>query len=374
MIRLYDGYVMSCCKATPDKLTIPLLQQDSRAFFNWPNIKQERQQMLDNQRVSGCEVCWQQEDRGLASRRTNKAHHPRYQGLIQTPKYLTIEVSNTCNLTCSYCCKNYSHTWLRDIMENGDYEIEGHADRYNANDMDRVVYRLSQKEMQRSRFEDLIRQQIAEHYDALEKIVITGGEPLLYNDLEPLVRSLPGKYLEITTGLGISTSRLKAVLDRLSGTDVRFGVSAENLGLLHQFNRYGSDAAVFEKNLELLQSRFPVEINSTLSNLTLFGFPEFFKKHNQSIKIRYHNNIVLEPDFMNPNMLDPGNKSRIVEELSRLGEFTEIIKIIMAEPNLDLRPRLQKYLERFCSTRSLSLDIYPRDFVQWIYCNEKAHK
>ena len=53
-IRLYDGLVASCCQAQPDHINISDVENHPVGFFNYPKIKQDRQMMLNNQRIAGC--------------------------------------------------------------------------------------------------------------------------------------------------------------------------------------------------------------------------------------------------------------------------------------------------------------------------------
>jgi organic radical activating enzyme len=192
-VRLHDGWVTSCCKATPDKVSAQFLESNPQGFFNWPKLIDERKQMLNNQRVDGCEsACWQPEDQGLYSRRTITPH-AEYTGLHHLPKHINIITSNTCNMTCSYCCKHYSSSWTQDVIENGDYNITGYEDRYNANFQDQAVYRSSQKLLDQTRVGNLIMDQIEANMEHVETLMLVGGEPLLYSRLEQLLEKFVGK-------------------------------------------------------------------------------------------------------------------------------------------------------------------------------------
>ena len=69
-IRLYDGFVASCCQAQSHKITVDDIKNHPMGFFNYPTIQKERQQMLDNQPVAGCETgCWSLERQNILSRR-----------------------------------------------------------------------------------------------------------------------------------------------------------------------------------------------------------------------------------------------------------------------------------------------------------------
>jgi len=373
-LRLYDGYVASCCKATPTKLTTNLLATDAQGFFNWPEIINEREMMLRGERVPGCErTCWSQEDQGLPSRRIafyedyrHKNKPTAYTEVRQTPRVLNLVVSNTCNLTCSYCCKNFSSTWLRDVIDNGDYNISGYEDRYNATGRDQVLHASSQRLMDQTQIGRMIVDQINANNATIEEITITGGEPLLYSQLESILEMFAHKQITIYSGLGVPSARLKQLLPLLKKYDVLMSISAENTGVYHEFNRYGSAYTQFIENLQSIQQHCRMLFVPTISNLTIFDFPQFMQA-NPGVEIRP--NVVYDPEFFNPCVMDPDSKQPLVDQL---GEHSDtLVPILMATPRPELRPQLAAFLTRFTHSRKLSLDIYPESFVQWLYKGEQ---
>jgi MoaA/NifB/PqqE/SkfB family radical SAM enzyme len=364
-VRLHDGWVTSCCKATPDKVSAQFLESNPQGFFNWPKLIDERKQMLNNQRVDGCEsACWQPEDQGLYSRRTSTPH-AEYTGLHHLPKHINIITSNTCNMTCSYCCKHYSSSWTRDVIENGDYNITGYEDRYNANFQDQAVYRSSQKLLDQTRVGNLIMDQIEANMEHVETLMLVGGEPLLYSRLEQLLEKFVGKEIVVFTGLGINQQRLKKLLPLLERHNATISISAENTHEFHEFNRYGYSYNNFVYNVDMIRQHCNVMFNSVISNITLFDFANFARLR---VDDRINANFAHDPKFFATNLLDPASKREIQAQLKDLPqEFVhDIAPTLDAEPNLLERDRLSAFLKRFVSTRKLSLDIFPSSFLSWL--------
>lgn len=365
-IRLYDGYVSSCCAAVPDKLDLSLLENDSKSYFNWPNLVQEREMMLDNQRVAGCEhSCWVLEDRNLPSRRTDTPVHRIYsESKGFSPKTVNILVNNTCNMTCSYCNKNWSNSWARDLMTHGNYDLEGFETRYTMVDIDRVIYRLSQKDLDKSKFSKTVLQRLHDDKSSIEKLLISGGEPFLYNQLLEIIKNFKDKPIYITTGLGVNPARLSKILSQFPDCDINFRLSGENTGRYHEFNRYGCPSQQWLENLKLIEGRWPFVIHSTLSNLTLFDFLSFYRLHRtRKIEIDF----VLDPNFMSPHVLDPVSKQRLIDEIKELSDpaLEKIIPVLEKEPTEQQRKNIWKFLVRFSKSRNLSLDIFPEEFLGW---------
>lgn len=367
-IRLYDGFVASCCKAKPSRLTATSLAQDNLGYFNWPELIAEREMMLTNQRVPGCEAgCWRLEDQGVVSRRQQTLHQ-RYQHVRQAaPRTLNLVLTNTCSLTCSYCCKNFSSSWLQDILKHGDFPIEDQGDRYQATARDRVLWGMSQRDLDHAPIGDQIMQQIQQNIDGIEEVIITGGEPLLYAQLESVLEQLSSCKITLFTGLGVRESRLKSLLPALERHGVRVKVSAENTGAWHEFNRYGSRYQEFWENLALLQQHCSVEFWSVLSNLTVFDFHTFFQLHNQRSTIT--TDITAEPAFLALNVLDPQSRELVVQQLTDHcpDQVAQPIITAMNQPCDDQQRRnLQKFLQRFTSSRTLTMQLFPQTFIEWL--------
>lgn len=365
-VRLYDGYVASCCQAEPSRLTPDMLDRDSAAFFNWPDIMTERQDMLHNVRTAGCEnSCWKLEDQAQSSRRTEIKIHKRYHDVRQLPRTLNLVVNNTCNLTCSYCCKNFSSSWLRDIVTNGDYGIDSDQSRYNADARDIMMHRVSQKIMAQSSIGQKIMDQIRLSRDHVQEILLSGGEPLLYQDLESVLDLFADKDIQIYTGLGVPKQRVQNLLPLLERPNVRVTISAENTGAYHEFNRYGRSYQEFLNNLDLLLQHPRINFASTISNLTVLDFANFARLHHaRDITLNY----VFEPGFMHPSVLDPDTKSAVLDQLGTLApqHHARIASWLTAPASAQDRDRLRKFLVRFQSTRDLDLSILPRSLLSWL--------
>jgi organic radical activating enzyme len=365
-IRLYDGYVASCCQSEPSRVTLDLLRQDDQAFFNWPEIVVEREKMLQNLRIPGCEnSCWKPEDQSQSSRRTEIKIHPRYSDTKRLPRTLNLVVNNTCNLTCSYCCKNFSSAWLRDVVTNGNYDIDLAHERYNADSKDQLLHRVSQKTMALSTIGQRIMEQIELCHDQIDEILVSGGEPLLYQDLESLLDLFQDKKIQIYTGLGVPRQRVRKLLPLLERPNVRVTISAENTGCYHEFNRYGTSYQDFLANLELFDSHPRLNFASTISNLTVLDFAQFADRHRgRDITLNY----VFEPGFMHPSVLDHETKSAVLAKLHDIApqHHQRIASWLAPDPPAQERDRLRKFLLRFASVRHLDFALLPLSLRSWL--------
>lgn len=360
----------SCCAAASAGIDMEWLKANPGKLFNTPAMHQERADMLKNIPVASCEaVCWAPERQGLPSRRqikdiTEKTHT----NIESTPETLNITLGKTCNLTCSYCCKEYSSAWYRDIKDHGSYI---NTDQYKSNRFtltvaDKIYAKLSQQEIANTTGADVLIDNIAQ-FDQVNTVEITGGEPFLYNSFPDLLNNSRGKNVFFYTGLGVNSNRLQAEVNKIQNRNqVTAIVSAENIDRLYEFNRYGNSYENFQRNLEILQqSGLRVIFGSTLSNLTIHGILDFANQYSMQDAIY---TVCLDPDFLNINVLDPASKDRLIEKISASNiAVKEKLISTMLQPYTQLQKQnFATYVNEFAQRRGLDLGIFPESMIEWI--------
>ena len=355
----------SCCTATIDPIDIPWLKNNSGQLFNTPALKNDRKILLEDKRVPSCAVCWEAEDRGVVSRRQRtNSQVVTHSDLNSTLKVLNIVIGSDCNLTCSYCCKQYSSAWSSDLVNNGEYQVSN-TNRYSMTKKDKVIYKLSQKEITKSSNRRLLLEETA--LLSAETIFISGGEPFLNLDLANLVSKLSfSKSLEIFTGLGVNTHRFTKEIEKIKEIpNVTLVVSAENIGSHYEFNRHGNSYTRFLDNLEVIKkSGIPFKFASVLSNITLFGLVDFLKEF-KDCDIGF--NICNDPNFLSVNVLDDESKFKLSESLDNIElKIPGLIESINAPCDQMQKQQAAIFIKEFASRRNLSLDIFPKSFIDWI--------
>jgi hypothetical protein len=150
--------------------------------------------------------------------------------------------------------------------------------------------------------------------------------------------------------------------------NLKLFVSVESTGKNLEFNRYGNKWADVVEKIEVLKNNnIDVEFHSTLSNLTVIGFVDFYKQFSPNYKI--HVTFVNQPTMMATHVLDDHTKEQIRSSLSLLpSSVTEpILASLNATPTDEEVLHLKQFLKQFIQRRpNLSLDIYPKSFVDWI--------
>lgn len=358
----------SCCSATPEKLDIQWLKNNSGKIFDTPNLVQDRIDMLNNRPVASCDQsCWQPESTGLTSRRLAMQTHVNTINQVQdnTPKELNVVLGSTCNMTCSYCCKHYSSAWARDLSSDNNYP--DHENRYKLVASDKISLQLSHNEQASSQGFKIILDEIFK-LGSVDTIMISGGEPFLYKEFPDLVNNLTAnKSLTFYTGLGINHQRLKNQLKMIKNRDkLNVVVSAENCGSLYEFNRYSNTYDNFLHNLRLLEDfGFVPKFNSVVSNLTVHGIVEFSETFkNYEIYYQFCN----DPDFLAVNVLDNETKNLLMNKLYLdQTHFENLIKQNLITPYSDKQKQnFKQYLNEFAKRRNLSLSIFPKSMLKWL--------
>ena len=132
-IWLGSGQTTSCHHPLPHAIDPEAIKNNPSALHNTPRKKQERAQMQQGERPSGCEYCWKIEDIGRdnISDRVYKSRiypledlsHAFHAPAQEDVNLRTLEISfdRTCQLACSYCNPAFSSTWVRDIRSSGPY-------------------------------------------------------------------------------------------------------------------------------------------------------------------------------------------------------------------------------------------------------------
>lgn len=373
-IDLERHMTYNCHAAEPHVVDFKWLSANHGNIFNSPISVNERKQMLLNQRNRSCEQnCWPAEDQGKSSTRIVEFGVERtHIEPITQPTILDVTLDSDCNMSCVYCCKEFSSAWRREISKD-DYRFPfpspDFVNRYTINAKDTVLSNLSQAEKQSSKRHQQLRAEVNAIIPGIKTLIITGGEPLLSTQLIDVInRSYSVPMIQLYSGLGVSTQRLSRVLDSIEYTDnITFVVSAETVGRLYEFVRYGNSYENLLNNIEILKKKnIKFIFHSTISNLTLPGFMEFYNIHwNDDSNIDFSNT----PSFFAPNVLDPKSKDIITAGLDTLtGKYIkQIQRSIEPNPTEEERINLAYILRELSDRRQISLDFYPRHFLDWIY-------
>lgn len=372
-VDLESSTTYNCHASAPHPIDYKWLESNPGQIFNTDINVSERQMMLANKRNPSCEQnCWPAEDRGAVSPRlyqggVSKTHF----NIRPTPEIVDITINSDCNLTCSYCCKEFSSAWRNDIAKNGPYPLIQDISRYSLDNKDKTLMKVKQTELKHSARYNKILHEIKSVALGIKKLEVTGGEPFLDNQLADTIISMnlpDSAEINIYTGLGVDNTRLQKLCSKLSTIpNVKLKISAENIGKNLEFNRYGVKWEDFCRNIETIREyNIDFSFHCTISNLTIFGFQEFYNHFaDQRITISFAH----QPSMMAPYVLDSDSKELLTKQFDCLPDKykTPLIKSIQGIPSTIEQQDLTKFLVEFVRRRpKLDTRIFPETFLKWV--------
>jgi len=366
------------CDAAGSRTVDPnwLLKNPGQLFNNADSLN-DRQLMLQNVRNSNCEQnCWPAEDKGAVSPRLFRHGNIKtHTEIYQQPEILDLTVNGDCNLACTYCCKEFSSNWRQDIIKNGDYKITGLPDRYQVTNKDRILNQSSQSDIRESPTYQLLLNEIKLFAPTLKTLYVTGGEPLLDNQLINILMDLPfSKNIEFNlfSGLGLSMSRFEKLVDKMkifgdTYDNFTLKISAETTGSMYEFNRYGNTWSDFQRKIDMLtKKKINFIFHSTISNLTLFDFARF--RHTYP-EVNFTMDFSYQPRMLAPHVLDDDSKQVIADQLQTINDkrVDSIMQSMTADPTDIEKLNLREFLLEFTQRRpTLDLNIFPVTFLKWL--------
>jgi len=369
-IDLVSNATYNCHAAKQHNIDFQWLSKNKGNLFNTDINVSERNMMLVNQRNRSCEeICWPLEDQGAISPRLWQNGQIKTHTKVHTqPEILEIKLNDNCNLSCSYCCKEYSSAWRRDLFNNGQYNVDVN-ERYKLTDRDKLMFKISQNEVKNTdRFQQLL-YEIKNFSKKLEEIVITGGEPLLDNQLFDIIEAVSdgSAKINIYTGMGVDYKRFTRMLDRIKQVpNAMISVSAECTDKFYEFNRFGSQWHDFlEKIKVLIDSQIEFRFSTCITNLTVIDLASFIR---QFANCRIGLVFAHQPGMMAPYVLDPSTKQQIIQDIQSLPDHyrTQITQSIQADPSETQRQQMSEFLKEYAARRHLDLSIYPSSFLEWL--------
>ena len=367
MIHVQGRLLYNCCKAYPERVNLDWLEANPGRLFHTDTMLEDRRLMLDNKSCVSCHHgCYKYEEQRLTSTRQKYINDTKISDPHAPIRHLDISLSTDCNLTCMYCSPEWSSSWQKDIEKNGDYLLDGVPVKQNDN-WSNLWAKMKQKSRGiESRFFAQILREI-KLSTGLQSVSILGGEPLLNNQLDQMLDYVHGKKITITTGLGVSDARLRKVLQKTKGMNVTFQISGESTGELFELIRHGVTWKNFKNRINMIeQNGHKIRFISTISNLSVMGFTEFYNTYHEKHEIQI--NHLTGTSWMMPHVLDDRSKNNFIDSIknkNNLSEFNNITRMIDKKPDDKDRINTGDYLKQFSSRRSIDLAFLPVHFLEW---------
>lgn len=289
-----DSYIRLCCYAKQSSHLVNNKTVDE--IRTGPYLSKIRSSMLKGDRISECEICQNEEIRGIESKRQrenkiweSKINYSELTDQVQKLRSVDIRFDNICTLKCVMCNPGNSSAWENDFKK------------YAANLSDPVVMDslgwpntddLYYKNSIPFKKQTETIQSIFNHLTDIETIRIGGGEPLLSQHhaefIDKLIESRVSSRMTLiynTNGLFINNehivkwNRFKKII---------FHLSIDGLREVNDYIRYPSKWGQVEKSLDSINRiQAPVQVHFELTMQAL-NLPSFSKFLDWKLNLPYH--------------------------------------------------------------------------------------
>ncbi|WP_339068683.1 twitch domain-containing radical SAM protein [Teredinibacter turnerae] len=396
-LHLHNGHTHSCHHPQVHPIPLESLSDRYDALHNTPQKINARLQMLNGERPSECQYCWNVEDLkgfsegNLFSDRVIKSSDSWANQYIHSfskdkivdkvdPSYVEVSFSNHCNMKCSYCSPVYSSRWVEEIKTHGPYPT-------SANFGDLQYFEESgELPIHHSKYNPFVEafwRWWPTLIDGLKVLRVTGGEPLLSKDSFEILNQLkvnPQPFLE----LGINTNgsipfelfdkfvqNAKSLLEDKKIKSLTIYTSVDGWEETAEYSRFGLDFSLWQKNIEHILREIPSATVVVMSTTNVFSVTRYKRllEYIYTLKSRYlnenrwipiaidiailrhphHLNLsVLSPeyhdafdaslDYMQQNSIEMGSQAGFYDfEINKLKRLIEFIKSSpQGDENIDL--------------------------------------
>lgn len=315
-----DGKAYPCCLGEDDYPIGDLKTHTIKEIWNQEPLREMRRNMLADQPSKQCVRCYEQESNGFTSMRNNTNKHfgqhisiideTQPDGTLPTMKfrYWDIRFSNICNLKCRSCGGIFSSRWYDDDVKlNKGKPLRPRVQFAGRHNLD-------------------ILEQMQEHIPFLDQIYFAGGEPLIMEEHNKILKALiesKNTDLRLIYNTNLTELRFKkeSVLDLWKYfPNVCVAASLDDMGNRAELIRSGTVWAEVEQNIRDLKRECPhidFMISSTLSVLNIWNFVKFHRYMVDQGFIRPHDfnvNILQSPMEYRIDILPKEIKEKLIEE------------------------------------------------------------
>tara|TARA_B100000214_G_scaffold375213_1_gene360600 strand:+ start:2102 stop:3274 length:1173 start_codon:yes stop_codon:yes gene_type:complete len=297
-----------CCAYTND-----IKLNSKKQYWTSDQLHGIQQNMLDNVRDSGCQVCWKKEDRGFSSLRqhSNEIYAKELkdvkEGKIpQNPMYLDLRLGNLCNLKCRMCISDWSSQIAGEILDNPNEDW---------------IDTPTQKVIG---LDDDTWETIEKWIPYVKRVFMTGGEPTIIKRnldyIDKIIESKFAKEVELIFTTNATNINQKFIDKSKEFKSVSFNVSIDAVGELANYIRNPSDWATIENNMQKLnQAGMGVSFNTTIQWLNMTRLNEIFD-YIENCNIGFGGvwfQLVTDPYYLDPIFAPTFMKEKCINDIEK---------------------------------------------------------
>ena len=413
-IWLHSGKTTSCHHPRPHDISVEDIEKDPSMLHNTRWKMERRKEMQIGERPRECQYCWKVEDMGkdYVSDRIYKSlqftpqemkrwHEAPHDERVVPP---TIEVSfsRTCNFACTYCNADFSTEWRKDIRNKGPYNMETQGGNVFMIDGDEnnPYERMDEQENPYTRAWWKWWPELSK---GLRTLRITGGEPLMSNDVWKLFAKCKEEGHKFEVGLNSNLGAKPALIDKL--IDASHGMhnltlftSNECVGKHAEYIRWGLDYDYWCHNMERVLTESNIQrvvVMMTINALCLFSIVDFFeqmvewknKYKNKSIGISVNflrfpacQSLLVLPEHIRQrishdielwymeNKDNPHLNAMEKGDIERLINYVKVVQQGHDYHDFDWEANVRdfkRFYSQYDKRRDRTIEVFPEDFLEW---------
>ena len=298
---------------------------DLEAFWNSPEMRNLRIDLIAGNKPEMCARCWKEEDAGVKSARqvfneqfsqelAKQIDDTGFDGSAPLrPVYLDLRFGNLCNLKCRMC---------------GPYSSDRFLDEWNLANPDEALSEDELKWLSNLRWWDKPStwDALLSHIDQVELVYSTGGEPTLaegfYKFLDLCIEHDKASNItvKINTNLTNFPSRLVDRLTKFKGVILNLSIDA--VGTLARYIRHPSDWDTIDRNLEKVDQlatnrNWKATVHTTVQVFNITRLTDLFDRvmELKNVDPFPFLNILDHPDYYNVQVLPRDVKEKATNTL-----------------------------------------------------------
>lgn len=320
-----DGTCQVCCKINKplhslDGTPFNVMKTSLKEIWNSDHINKIRKEFLDGEKPQECKLCWTEEEAGIKSLRLQSQYNQKYDIVNPELNYLSLKLSNKCNLACRICSPHLSSLWQSQFTKL-NFPLEPKA----------MFETISLQKFENEKLDIL--HEISSHIDHL---LIYGGEPLINDEvldfLDFLSRSGLAKNIHLTlnTNASVYTDSLISLLSSFQRIDLF--LSIDDIGERFEYQRWPARWEKIDTNIKRfsqLRDPFFIGIFPTVSILNVLNLKEILNHLNSyGLPITF-NNLIHQPEILSVKNISSDLKEVVCNSIDDI-DFT---KVTLVNPN-----------------------------------------
>lgn len=315
-LHLTNGKTHSCYHNPVHDIPLTGLQENPSLLHNTPYKVDERKQMREGEKPSGCSYCWRIEDEGHKSDRHYRAdewwNSPDFYKIKDevdidktiTPAYVEVNFNQTCNFKCIYCSPHLSSTWEEEIEKYGPYNLTRTS--FNNISMLKEKGLMPLKTAQKDNpYVQAFWKWWPDIYSNLKIFRMTGGEPLVDHNTWKVLDYCyenPNENLEISITSNLcppkvtlfdklitQVKKLETLKPGRFAPQIKFFnlfVSLDSVGKQAEYIRNGLDFETLVKNVDIFLSHTNGTSVTFINTFNVLSIPKFYNFLEYILKLR----------------------------------------------------------------------------------------